>query len=113
MIERYAGLRYNLTSRDVTNKITQIAHEPSFSKSLKKNVKVQKAPRKIVSATDPESRCILDPDDPERSIKYYYQIRSNSVHRGKGVDKDFDKVHDSLKELLAIFNDVLKEAWKE
>ena len=59
------------------------------------------------------SKYTLDPNNPVKSIDYYYQVRSNAVHRGKAVARDFDTVKLSLKELLAIFRDILNEAFKE
>ena len=49
----------------------------------------------------------LDPADPLGSIDYYYQVRSNIVHRGKSVHDDLALVRESLSELEAIFKDVL------
>ncbi len=107
-MERYAGLKYHLGKR-VTDKVFKIADEQSFADALKKYVKKK---RKIFSTIDLE-KYTLDPVDPQKSIKYYYQVRSNVVHRGKSVSKDFDTIYYSLKELLAIFKDVLQDAFKE
>jgi len=107
-IERYAGLKYHLGTR-VNEKVYQIAKEKCFTDSLKKRVKVR---REVFSATDLR-KYQLDPNDPEKSIKYYYQVRSNVVHRGKAVTRDFDTLNSSLKELLAIFRDILDDAFKE
>jgi len=106
-IERYAGLRYHLGNK-VNKKVFRIAEEKCFTDSLKRNVK---SVREVFSATDLE-KYTLDPNDSGKSIKYYYQVRSNVVHRGKAVTRDFDTVKLSLKELLAIFRDLLNEAFK-
>ena len=107
-IERYAGLRYHLGNK-VNKKVFRIVEEKCFTDSLKRNVK---SVREVFSATDLE-KYTLDPNDPGKSIKYYYQVRSNVVHRGKAVTRDFDTVKLSLKELLVIFRDLLNEAFKE
>ena len=107
-IERYAGLKYHLGNR-ATEKIYNIAEEKSFIKSLKKNVKDI---RYIYSTTDLE-KYTLDPDNPQKSIRYYYQVRSNAIHRGKVVTRDFDIIRSSLTELLAIFRDTLNEAFED
>lgn len=107
-MERYAGLRYHLGEK-VNKKVEQIANEPSFADALKKYVKQE---REIYSAVDLK-RHRLDPEDPQKSIKYYYQVRSNVVHRGKSVVKDFDTIKSSLAELSAIFKDVLQDTFKE
>jgi hypothetical protein len=107
-LERYAGLRYYLGKKDTTKKkVYQIAKEEVFAKSLKKHVRT---PRDIYCTSDLE-KYTLDPDDPDKSIKYYYQVRSNAVHRGKAIDRDFDILKNSLEELLGIFKDMLNEVW--
>lgn len=106
-IERFASLRYHL-GKKVNEKVFRIAEEKCFIDSLKKNVI---STRKVFSATDLE-KYTLNPNDPGQSIRYYYQVRSNVVHRGKAVTRDFDIVKLSLKELLAIFRDLLNEAFK-
>lgn len=107
-IERYAGLKYHL-GKNTCKKVFQIADEKCFADSLKKNVKNT---RKVYNTTDLD-KCILDPDKPRKSLEYYYQVRSNAVHRGKSVVSDFNTVRCSLEELLAIFKDMLDEAFKE
>lgn len=106
-IERYASLKYGL-GKDVNEKIQEISNELIFKTSLKKHVK--DAPRFVHSALNLK-KYTLDPNDPNNSINYYYQVRSNSVHRGKAFVKDFDIIESSLKELLAIFKDMLDESW--
>jgi len=106
-IERYAGLKYHL-GKKANEKVFRIAEEKCFIDSLKRNVI---SVREVFSATDLE-KYTLDPNNPGQSIRYYYQVRSNVVHRGKAVTRDFDTVKLSLKELLAIFRDLLNEAFK-
>jgi hypothetical protein len=53
---------------------------------------------------------VLDPESPEKAVDYYYQVRSNITHRGKGVGRDYNLLRDSLAELLPIFREVLREA---
>lgn len=105
-LERYAGLRYHLGD-EVLRKIKLIADEEIFAKSLKKHVTSE---RTVYAATDLE-KTVLNPDDPKKSLLYYYQVRSNAVHRGKTVVKDFDILKHSLEELLNIFKDMLEDVW--
>lgn len=107
IIERYAGLKYHL-GKKVNEKVFQIAKESSFKESLKKNVTEK---RSILSAAD-LANYKLDPDDPDSSIKYYYQVRSNSIHRGKVARSDYRTLKSSSEELLNIFTDVLCESFK-
>ncbi len=106
-LERYAGLRYHL-GKEVKQKVRKIANEAAFAKSLRRHVKAR---REVYSIQKPSDKFRLDPDDPEKSINYYYQVRCNTVHRGKAVVRDYDIVRDSLEELLNIFKDMLEEAW--
>ncbi len=106
-IERFAGLKYHL-GKKATDKVYQIANEDCFADSLKKHVKED---RTVYGSVDLE-KYSLDPNDPKKSMQYYYQVRSNSVHRGKAGIPDFDIVKNSLEELLAIFKDILSNAWK-
>jgi hypothetical protein len=106
-IERYAGLKYHLGEK-ATRKVLQIADEKCFADTLKKIVQNK---REVYSTTNLE-KCTLDPDNPKKSIEYYYQVRSNAVHRGKAVVRDFDTLKSSLGELHAIFTDMLADAFK-
>jgi hypothetical protein len=105
-LERYAGLRYHL-GKDVDKKVLKIAKDAGFASGLKKYVKHT---REVYSTTDLKMYT-LDSDSPEKSLKYYYQIRCNSIHRGKAVVRDYDTMRYSLEELLNIFKDMLNEAW--
>jgi hypothetical protein len=106
IIERYAGLKYNL-KKEPSKKIEFIEKEPTFIIGLEKYIKEK---RKVYRIDNLE--CIeLDPNNPKKCLQYYYQIRSNTVHRGKAVFDDFKTIRLSLEELLKIFNDMLKESF--
>lgn len=105
-IERYVSLRYHLGDK-VSEKVKQLASEPAFSENLQRHVK---STREVYRADRPKKREVIDPNSPEKSINYYYQVRSNIVHRGKGVSRDYDLLQESLTELLSIFRGVLKAA---
>jgi len=104
--ERYVSLRYHLGDK-VTEKVGQLAHEPAFAQSLRQRVKTD---RKVYRANRPGEKEVLDPESPEKAVRYYYQVRSNITHRGKGAFRDYDMLEKSLAELLAIFREVLKAA---
>lgn len=107
-IERYAGLKYHLGGK-VIEKILQIAQEDSFAEGLKRYVSSQ---RSVICVTDLE-KYTLAPNNPLKAIKYYYQVRSNAVHRGKAVTRDFDTMRSSLEELLKIFQYMIEESFKK
>ncbi|MEP6754858.1 MAG: hypothetical protein ABJA67_05110 [Chthonomonadales bacterium] len=106
-VERYAGLKYHL-GKEATEKVYRIAGEKCFQDALKKVVHNK---REVYRTTDLD-KCTLDPDNPKKSIEYYYQVRSNSVHRGKAVSRDFETVKSSLTELLFIFKELLRDAFE-
>lgn len=120
-IERYASLRYFLGRSDhngvsVTTKNKKFAEEPAFASSLRQHYRPIDGldpPRKVFKADDPKNSAELDLDSPSKAIEYYYQVRSNITHRGKGASWDLEVVEGSLRELLPIFRDVLKEAERE
>lgn len=105
-IERYVSLRYHLGD-DVVNKINNLSQEPAFASGLLQHVKRR---HEVYRSDKPSKKEILDPDLPNKAVGYYYQVRSNITHRGKGVYEDFDLLRESLKELLPIFRDILKAA---
>ena len=110
-IERYASLRYHLGKERVMEKVKKIAvAEKGFALSLQKHVANT---RKLSRADNPQDKVELDPDDALASIMYYYQVRSNITHRGKGIPRDYEILLLSTTELLAIFRDVLEYAQEE
>lgn len=107
-IERYVSLKYSLAA-DPMQKIVKIADEVTFKESLKRNVTEK---REIYNSKNFDKE-ILDSEFPVKSIKYYYQVRSNSLHRGKAMFRDFDTVRNSTIELLAIFKDLLEKGFSD
>jgi Holliday junction resolvase RusA-like endonuclease len=105
-IERYVSLRYHLGDK-VAEKVGQLANEPTFAAALKRYVTQR---REVYRADRPQKKEILDPASPRKSLDYYYQVRCNITHRGKGVVRDYQILQSSLQELLAIFRDMLNAA---
>ncbi|MDE2058336.1 MAG: hypothetical protein KGL31_11835 [candidate division NC10 bacterium] len=108
-IERYVSLRYHLSDK-VSEKVGQLAREPAFVESLRQHVTAR---REVYRADRPTEKEVLDPEVSERAVRYYYQVRSNITHRGKGVVRDYARVKVSLEELLQIFRDVLRAAQRD
>ena len=109
-LERYASLKYHLGDK-VVSKILGIGDDPCFAKSPKTHLKGERLGSVVYSAGNLE-RYTLDSSDPTNSLKYYYQVRSNAIHRGKAVTRDFDIIHSSLEELLAIFREMLNDSFR-
>lgn len=108
-IERYVSLRYHFGDK-VTEKVNHLADEPAFATGLRGNVKSK---REVYRADRPDEKVVLDPERPEKALSYYYQIRSNITHRGKGVARDHERVLCSLGELLTIFRGVIQSARRD
>ena len=108
-IERYASLRYHLGDK-ATKKVMNSAGEAAFREELPKMVTEK---RKLQRADKPKQSVELDPADPEESLAYYYQLRSNLVHRGKAAFEDFCRIRLSLTELLPIFRAVKDRAFED
>ena len=113
-IERYASLRYHLGDK-ATKKVLNLAGEPAFQAALRNYVSENEASekRKVFRADKPAECLVLDVDSPDDALLYYYQLRHNLVHRGKGVPSDHDRLGKSLDELLKIFRDTLNVAFAE
>jgi hypothetical protein len=107
-IERYASLRYHLGDRAV-DKVMQVADDSQFAQLLKQRVSRK---HRVQRADQPQDHYELNPNDARKSLSYYYQIRSNITHRGKGVVRDHETVRDFLKEWLDIFTGLLQTAFE-
>lgn len=108
-IERYCSLRYHLRDQAAA-KIRHISDDPEFVELLKKHVQRQD---RVQRADRPREHYSLDPNNARTSLDYYYQVRSNIAHRGKGALVDHQRVEQSLVELLPIFEGLLANAFAE
>jgi hypothetical protein len=104
-IERYVSLRWGF-NHNVTKRVERLAEEPAFRNALAEVVKEE---RRVRRTDDPSRSNVLDRARPLQSIRYYYQVRSNMVHRGKAAIRDRKIVEGSLHELLHIYKHVLDE----
>ena len=110
-IERYVTLRYSLGDQ-VTSKVLSMATEPAFQSALQKHVTRTAS---LFAANEPtdKRKKVLNSQSPKRSLEYYYQVRCNITHRGKGAHDDFDRLLSSLVELSSIYRECLDAAFKE
>lgn len=111
-IERYLSLRYHLGEKP-NEKVRHLAGEAAFATGLHAHIDEKRRGEVVYRADRPGEKEVLDPESPEKAVRYYYQVRSNITHRGKGVVRDYDLLHDSLAELLPIFREVLEEAKRD
>lgn len=105
-IERYCSLKYD----NKGSTVNKLSKDVLFKRSLKKYVESES--RKVYSAEDLREYT-LNPKKPYDSVRYYYTIRCNVVHRGKAFYNDEIMLRQSLTELLNIFRDILDETFKE
>lgn len=108
-IERYVSLRYHLGG-DATQKVLKLAEEPAFAEGLRR---LSTEERSVQRADQPQTRLKFDRNDPKAAVNYYYQVRSNMVHRGKSMPRDHRIVVESCSELVALFKHVLAQAKSE
>lgn len=107
-IERFASFKYHL-GEQVTEKVFRLADEPEVRAAL---LTLSPEPRKVVRSSDPSKKVTLKATDPKKALDYYYQLRSNVVHRGKSAPQDHEKLVKSLEELLTIFRRVLEAEFR-
>ncbi|MBZ5536975.1 MAG: hypothetical protein LAO31_13565 [Acidobacteriia bacterium] len=103
-IERYTALAYG-PDLGPNERVNCLGIDAAFQGALKT---VVSRTGEVVDSRDPAARKRLDPQDPKASIQYYYRVRSNLSHRGKGAYKDGEIIRRSLLELQDIFNKMLK-----
>lgn len=97
-IERYTSLRYHL-GKKVMAKVRKMAAEPGFQEALLEIVQEER----IVFSTSGTGRERLSRNHPEKSLRYYYQVRSNITHRGKALARDTELLEKCIDELVPIF----------
>ncbi len=110
VIERYASLRYRMTGRSATKRVLRLADEDAFREGLRRSVRRKDSLHQADRSREPLT---LDRNEPEESLKYYYRVRGNIVHRGKAALQDLKIIDYSLSELLQIFEHVLAVTVKQ
>lgn len=111
VIERFCSFSYG-PQLGAMRKIKALDLEPRFRAAFREKVREKK---QIFDSRNPETRIkvdpeLVDPNDPKskcRAAEYYYQVRNNLSHRGKGAWHDGELVRNSLQELLEIFKSLL------
>ncbi|MFJ5669992.1 hypothetical protein ACIQAR_30280 [Micromonospora chalcea] len=115
VVERYTALRYG-PGRGPMSRIERLGKDPAFRDALKK---VGARPGKVIDSRDPSEEIWLRPTGTD-GAKYYYAIRSNLSHRGKGAFRDgrlvlkaVVELHDVMLELLASHGSITAADWSE
>lgn len=110
-IDRYCSLRYGAhkSQRDLRN---LFANDDVFINSLRNRLEENDIKRRDkVYSTDLLRPFRLTTRNPWHAINYYYTLRCNVVHRGKGPGNSIENLHLSLKELLDIFEGVINRTF--
>jgi len=109
IIERYCALAYG-PELEPTEKTRTLGDDPLFAKSL---AEVVDREGKVYDCRDPGCAYRLAPANPNSSLNYYYQVRCNLSHRGKGAWKDVEITRLSLIELVKIVRLILDGSYPE
>lgn len=109
---RLIPVKNNISNDDHFKKLLHELHQgkpDEWETKKRPSVYISRIPQK----KDGKTHYTLDPSDSEKTINYYYQIRSNLVHRGKSIHRDYELLKSALQELLMIFEklfEISKEA---
>ncbi|WP_433493646.1 hypothetical protein ACQP26_19785 [Micromonospora sp. CA-248089] len=102
-VERYTALRYG-PALDPWDRVCRLDNDLAFQDALRT---VNAESGSVVDSRDPTTKVTLRPDFTG-GARYYYQVRSNLSHRGKGAFRDARLVlkacvelHDAMLVLLA------------
>lgn len=106
-IDRFSSLKYNQPS-EMRNR-ERFSKQQAFRQGIRK---FEGKPHRPVYSTDDLEIHKFDADDPFKTLKYYYTLRCNVVHRGKSMKSDYDMLKQATEELLEIFKSVLESAFK-
>ena len=101
-IERYTSFAFGPRLEPMA-KVERLAALGSFQAAVRSRV----SRRTVVTDSRSLRSYRLDPESPADAALYYYQVRSNLSHRGKGAWNDGELVRESLRELLDVFKEVL------
>jgi hypothetical protein len=103
-IERFSAFAYG-PALSPEQRIKALGSDPRFLSALEKHL--SSPSQEVSDSRDPGDRSHLDVERPEKAAGYFYQVRSNLSHRGKGAWSDGEIVRQSLITLLAVFKDML------
>jgi hypothetical protein len=103
VIERFAALAFG-PDLDPMAKLTRLSESEAFARAVSRIVRQQ---REVIDSRNPAKKYILKPESPASAAHYFYAVRSNLSHRGKGAFRDGEIVRLSLIELEAVVRDIL------
>jgi hypothetical protein len=108
IIERFIFLRYSFGG-----KMGESRGEFSENLFVKAAIKEfgldNQIKRDLYATNDPGDKVSYSIDNSKKAIQYYYQVRCNITHRGKGVHQDLKLLENCYSELFNIINYVLEQ----
>jgi hypothetical protein len=103
VIERYVALAYG-PDLAPGKKVGKLGEDPLFGVLLRTTVRRRD---ELFDTQDPGNPYRLNAAKPQQSVKYYFQVRNNVTHRGKGAWQDAERVRQSLQEPLTIVRQMI------
>lgn len=107
-IDRFSSLKYNQQTEKKNRK--KFANQKAFKEGIKKFEEEYHRP---VYSTDDLRIHKFNVEDPVDTLYYYYTLRCNVVHRGKGSISDYSMLKQATVELLEIFKGILENTFDD
>ncbi len=105
-IERFTTFKYGNNTKRYNNE--QFSKERAFKEGI---WDVDDSYTVLNSEDLKEYRII--PDEPKKSIRYYYAIRCNVIHTGKSHIREMEFLEKATEELLEIYKNVLDDSFRD
>ncbi len=103
IIERFMSLRYG-PLLDPNDKLNKLAADPQWMQAISRITKVPQN-TKVFDSRNLE-HVKFDIENPKASLFYFYQFRSNIVHRGKGAITDGRRLKEAGMALLECLSSI-------
>lgn len=110
VLDRFLTFKYGKTQNE---NIKALSKEKYFEKILSDVLSKNNRGQNIVFSAQHLNSYKLDRNNAEESAFYYYTLRNNVVHSGKVFTSENEMLFSALKDLLEIFEGVLKEVRNE
>jgi hypothetical protein len=108
IIERFIFLRYSFGGKMAEGR-RKFSENLFVQAAIKEFGLDNRIKRPLYATDDPEDKVSYSTDDSWKAIKYYYQVRCNITHRGKGLIEDFKLLEVCYSELYDITNYALEQ----
>jgi hypothetical protein len=105
IVERLSALCLG-PGRDPGDRVKHLHDLPGMAELVHQFVK---RTDRVSDSRNPKATYTLNACNAKQCFQYYYQVRSNLSHRGKGVHNEFHKVQMSLEELCSITEHYIKK----